>query len=205
MAFFSNLLGGTGPWPVFHRLKPVPRVVTLRRFPMPNVLVIEDEEKYRRAIGLHLSASGYQVKAAGTAEEGLKNASDADLVLTDLKLPGMDGIAFLEQLRAQNVHTPVIVMSAFGTVEIAVEAMKKGAADFLPKPFSLDHLTVVVEKALEVRKLRDENRELREALGQRYQFENIIGKSAPMQEIFATITRVAPTRATVQIGRASCR
>jgi two-component system response regulator AtoC len=144
----------------------------------PTVLVIEDEEKHRRVIGLHLSSDGYGVKAAGTAEEGLKQAAEADLVLTDLKLPGMDGLALLEQLHAQNAHLPVIVMSAFGTVEIAVEAMKKGAVDFLPKPFSLDHLTVVVEKALEVRKLRDENRELREALGQRYQFENIIGHSA---------------------------
>jgi DNA-binding NtrC family response regulator len=164
---------------------------------MPAVLVIEDEEKYRRVIGLHLSSCGYQVKAAGAAEEGLKYAGDVDLVLTDLKLPGMDGLAFLDRLRAQNMNTPVIVMSAFGTVESAVEAMKKGAVDFLPKPFSLDHLTVVVEKALEVRKLRDENRELREALNQRYQFENIVGRSAPMQEIFATVTRVAPTRATV--------
>ncbi len=136
----------------------------------------------------------------GTAEEGLKQAGaepGVDLVLTDLKLPGMDGLAFLEQLRAQNMLTPVIVMSAFGTVENAVEAMKKGAVDFLPKPFSLDHLTVVVEKALEVRKLREENRELREALGQRYQFENIIGVGPGMQEIFATITRVAPSRTTV--------
>jgi two-component system, NtrC family, response regulator AtoC len=165
-----------------------------------TVLVIEDEEKHRRVIGLQLSSEGYSVKAVGTAEEGLKQAGEADLVLTDLKLPGMDGLALLEQLHAQNAHLPVIVMSAFGTVEIAVEAMKKGAVDFLPKPFSLDHLTVVVEKALEVRKLRDENRELREALGQRYQFENIIGKSAPMQEIFATITRVAPTRATVLLA-----
>ena len=164
---------------------------------MPVILVIEDEEKYRRVISLHLSSSGYAVKAAGTAEDGLKLAGEADLVLTDLKLPGMDGLAFLEQLRAQNMLTPVIVMSAFGTVENAVEAMKKGAVDFLPKPFSLDHLSVVVEKALEVRKLRDENRELREALGKKYQFENIIGHSAAMQEIFATITRVAPTRATV--------
>ena len=88
----------------------------------------------------------------------------------------MDGLELLEKLHAQNSHTPVIVMSAFGTVENAVEAMKRGAVDFLPKPFSLDHLTVVVEKALEVSKLRDENRELREALGQRYQFENIIGQ-----------------------------
>jgi DNA-binding NtrC family response regulator len=167
---------------------------------MSLILVIEDEEKYRRVIGLHLSSSGYQVRAVGTAEEGLKQASvepPADLVLTDLKLPGMDGLSFLEKLHEQNMHTPVIVMSAFGTVENAVEAMKKGAVDFLPKPFSLDHLSVVVEKALEVRKLRDENRELREALGKRYQFENIIGNSPAMQEIFATITRVAPTRATV--------
>jgi DNA-binding NtrC family response regulator len=165
-----------------------------------TVLVIEDEEKARRVVGLQLSSDGYAVKAVGTAEEGLKLAGEADLVLTDLKLPGMDGLALLEKLHAQNAHLPVIVMSAFGTVEIAVEAMKKGAVDFLPKPFSLDHLTVVVEKALEVRKLRDENRELREALGQRYQFENIIGKSSPMQEIFATITRVAPTRATVLLA-----
>ncbi|HEY1756872.1 MAG TPA: sigma-54 dependent transcriptional regulator [Bryobacteraceae bacterium] len=164
---------------------------------MSVILVIEDEEKYRRVISLHLSSSGYTVKAAGTAEDGLKVAAEADLVLTDLKLPGMDGLALLEQLRAQNMLTPVIVMSAFGTVEIAVEAMKKGAVDFLPKPFSLDHLSVVVEKALEVRQLRAENRELREALGKKYQFENIIGHSPAMQEIFATITRVAPTRATV--------
>src|SRR5215469_16925277 len=164
---------------------------------MSAVLVIEDEEKYRRVIGLHLSSCGYEVKAVRAAEEGLKHAGDVDLVLTDLKLPGMDGLAFRDQLHAQNMNTPVIVMSAFGTVEIAVDAMKKGAVDFLPKPFSLDHLTVVVEKALEVRKLRDENRELREALNQRYQFENIVGRSAPMQEIFGTVARVAPTRATV--------
>jgi DNA-binding NtrC family response regulator len=168
--------------------------------PRSAILVIEDEEKYRRVIGLHLSSAGYEVKAAGTAEDGLKLAGDVDLILTDLKLPGMDGLAFIEKIRAQNTHTPVIVMSAFGTIENAVEAMKKGAVDFIPKPFSLDHLTVVVEKALEVRKLRDENRELREALGQKYQFANIIGHSRPMQEIFATIMRVAPTRATVLLA-----
>src|SRR6202050_589774 len=168
--------------------------------PRPAILVIEDEEKYRRVIGLHLSSAGFDVKAAATAEDGLKLAADVDLILTDLKLPGMDGLAFIEKLRAQNTHTPVIVMSAFGTIENAVEAMKKGAVDFIPKPFSLDHLTVVVEKALEVRKLGDENRELREALGQRYQFENIIGHSRAMQEIFATIMRVAPTRATVLLA-----
>src|SRR5579872_5525194 len=164
------------------------------------ILVIEDEEKQRRVVGLHLAGAGYEVKGAGTAEEGWKLAGDVDLILTDLKLPGMDGLELLEKLKAQNSRTPVVVMSAFSTVENAVEAMKRGAVDFLPKPFSLDHLSVVVEKALEVRKLRDENRELREALGQRYQFENIIGSSPAMQEIFATIMRVAPTRATVLLA-----
>src|ERR1700733_9611721 len=162
-----------------------------------SILVIEDEEKQRRVVGLHLAAADYDVKGAGTTEEGWKLAGDVDLILTDLKLPGMDGLELLEKLKAQNSHTPVVVMSAFSTVENAVEAMKRGAVDFLPKPFSLDHLSVVVEKALEVRKLADENRELREALGKKYQFENIIGHSPAMQEIFATITRVAPTRATV--------
>src|SRR3954463_10110188 len=108
----------------------------------PTVVVIEDEEKFRRVIGLHLASLGYGVKAAGGAEEGVKLAEDADLVLTDLKLPGMSGLELLEKVRAQNAELPVVVMSAFGTVEIAVEAMKKGAADFLPKPFSLDHLSV---------------------------------------------------------------
>jgi DNA-binding NtrC family response regulator len=169
-----------------------------------TILVIEDEEKHRRVIGLHLASAGYEVRAAGTAEEGLKLAGDVagdvDLILTDLKLPGMDGLEMMEKLKAQNSTTPVIVMSAFSTVENAVGAMKLGAVDFLPKPFSLDHLTVVVEKALEVRKLRDENRELREALGERYHLDNIIGRSQPMQEIFATVMRVAPTRATVLLA-----
>jgi len=164
------------------------------------ILVIEDEEKLRRTIGLHLASASYDVKAAGSAEEGIKYAGDVDLVLTDLRLPGMDGLTLLEKLKEQNTQAPVIVMSAFGTVENAVEAMKKGAVDFLPKPFSLDHLSVVVEKALEFSKLRVENRELRAALGEKYQFENIIGRSPAMQEIFATITRVAGTRATVLLA-----
>jgi DNA-binding NtrC family response regulator len=165
-----------------------------------TILVIEDEEKLRRVVGLHLASAGYNVQAAGTAEEGWKLADGADLVLTDLKLPGMDGLELLEKLKQQNSHTPVVVMSAFGTVENAVEAMKHGAVDFLPKPFSLDHLSVVVDKAMDVRQLRDENRELREALGEKYQFENIIGRSPAMQEIFATVMRVAPTRATVLLA-----
>ena len=100
-----------------------------------KILVIEDEEKHRRVLGLHLASKGFEVKAAGTAEEGLKHAADADLVLTDLKLPGMDGLEMMEQLRSINAVAPVIVMSAFGTVEVAVEAMKQGAYHYANKPF----------------------------------------------------------------------
>ncbi len=117
----------------------------------------------------------------------------ADLVLTDLKLPNMDGLQFLSLIRRQNAQVPVVMMTAFGSVETAVEAMKAGATDFLLKPFSLDHLMQVVHKALEMRALRDENRQLKEELGRRYEFDNIIGRSGAMQEIFATIERVAPT------------
>ncbi len=165
-----------------------------------TILVVEDEEKLRRVLQLQLEGSGFQVLQAGTAEQGLKLAEQAELVLTDLKLPGMDGLGLLAALRRQNSFTPVVVMTAFGTVENAVEAMKSGAADFLMKPFSLDHLTTVVQKALEMRSLRAENQELREALGHRYEFDNIIGRSPSMQEIFATVARVAPTRATVLLA-----
>ncbi|HTR38464.1 MAG TPA: sigma-54 dependent transcriptional regulator [Bryobacteraceae bacterium] len=162
-----------------------------------TVLVVEDEEKLRRVMELQLKTAGFEVEQAGNAEEGLKLADDADVILTDLRLPGMSGLDMLQKIREQDSHKPVIVMTAFGSIETAVEAMKAGAVDFLPKPFSLDHLMTVVNKALEVRSLREENRELRAELSQRYQFDNIVGRSGAMREIFATIERVAPTRATV--------
>ncbi|MFB3776160.1 MAG: sigma-54-dependent transcriptional regulator [Bryobacteraceae bacterium] len=165
-----------------------------------RILVVEDEEKLRRVIELHLASSGYEVDKAGSAEEALRLADRADLILTDLRLPGMDGIELLSVVQRQDSRTPVVVMTAFGSVERAVEAMKAGAVDFLMKPFSLDHLVTVIAKALEVRALRDENRQLREELGRRYAFDNVIGRSAAMQEIFATIMRVAPTRATVLLA-----
>jgi DNA-binding NtrC family response regulator len=165
-----------------------------------RVLIVEDEEKLRRVLELQLRSAGFDTELAGSAEEALKLADRADLILTDLRLPGLDGLELLALLRRQNMQTPVLVMTAYGTIETAVEAMKAGAADFLPKPFSLDHLMTVIRKALELRALQDENRQLREELGRRYQFENIIGGSGAMQEIFATLARVAPTRATVLLA-----
>jgi DNA-binding NtrC family response regulator len=166
----------------------------------PRILVVDDEEKLRRVIELQLSTAGFEVDKAASAEEALKLAERADLVLTDLKLPGMDGLGLLAAIRRQNMFAPVIMMTAFGSIQVAVEAMKAGAADFLLKPFSLDHLMAVIQKALEMRALRDENRQLREELGKRYEFDNIVGRSTAMQEIFATIERVAPTRATVLLA-----
>ena len=162
-----------------------------------RILIIEDEEKLRRVLELHLASAGYEVESAGTAEQGWKLADRADLIITDLRLPDFDGLELLARLRRQNTRTPVIVITAYGSVETAVEAMRRGADDFVLKPFSLDHLSTVIEKALQRRALEDENLRLREELGHRYDFRNIIGRSAAMQEIFATIERVAPTRATV--------
>uniref|UniRef100_UPI0015D6E5C0 sigma-54-dependent transcriptional regulator n=1 Tax=Nevskia soli TaxID=418856 RepID=UPI0015D6E5C0 len=166
----------------------------------PNVLVVEDEEKLRRVIELRLDSEGFDVSQAASAEAALPLAQRADLILSDLRLPGMDGMELLELLRRQNSMAPVILMTAHGSVNAAVEAMKTGAADFLEKPFSLDHLVAIVRKAVEVRSLRDENRKLKEELGRRYEICNIIGHSKPMQDIFATILRVAPTRATVLLA-----
>ena len=162
-----------------------------------RILVVEDEEKLRRVIELQLQSAGHEVQQARTAEDALPLSSTADLILTDLRLPGMDGLAFLEQLRKRSVSAPVIVMTAFGTVEGAVQAMKAGAADFLPKPFSMDHLMTVVDKTLEVRNLREENSALRQQLGGRYDFANIIGSSPPMIEILDTVRRIAPKTSTV--------
>src|SRR5271154_3519382 len=162
-----------------------------------TILVVEDEEKLRRVVELQLKGAGFDVDQAGNVEDAMRLADRADVILTDLRLPGVSGLELLANLRRQDSHTPVIVMTAFGSIETAVEAMKAGAVDFLPKPFSLDHLMTVVDKALEVRTLRDENRQLRAELSQRYEFDNIIGRSPAMREIFATIERVAPTRATV--------
>jgi DNA-binding NtrC family response regulator len=162
-----------------------------------KILIVEDEDKLRRVIQLQLMQAGFDVEQARTAEEALPLLDRADLVLTDLRLPGMSGLEMLSLIQRQNAHAPVVMMTAHGSIETAVEAMKSGAVDFLLKPFSLDHLMTVVNKALEVRGLRDENRKLKEELGRRYEFDNIIGRSAPMQEIFASVLRVAPARATV--------
>jgi DNA-binding NtrC family response regulator len=169
---------------------------------MPAILIVEDEAKMRRLLELNLGEEGFTTLAAGDAETGLKllRESSVDLVVTDLKLPGMNGLEFLQAIKHQHAALPVIVMTAFGTVETAVEAMKAGASDYVLKPFSLAEMRMVIHKELDVHKLREENRSLREALGKRYTHPNVVARSPKMQEVLATVERVAPTNSTVLLG-----
>ncbi len=169
---------------------------------MPTVLIVEDEAKMRRLLELNLGEDGFTTLSAGDAESGLKllRENTVDLVVTDLKLPGMNGLEFLQAIKRQNAALPVVVMTAFGTVETAVEAMKAGASDYVLKPFSLSEMRMVIRKELDVRDLREENRSLREALGKRYAHPNVVARSVKMQEVLATVERVAPTNSTVLLG-----
>src|SRR5579863_5179262 len=156
----------------------------------------------RRLLELNLGEDGMTTLSAGDAETGLKLLRDnpVDLVLTDLKLPGMSGLEFLQAVKRQDATLPVVVMTAFGSVETAVEAMKAGASDYVLKPFSLAEMRIVIRKELDVHNLRQENRSLREALGKRYSHPNVVARSAKMQEVLATVERVAPTNSTVLLG-----
>ncbi|MGO9864945.1 MAG: sigma-54-dependent transcriptional regulator [Terriglobales bacterium] len=169
---------------------------------MPTILIIEDEAKMRRLLELNLGDDGFKTLSAGDAETGLKllASEPVHLVLTDLKLPGISGLELLQTAKQQNPALPVVVMTAFGSVETAVEAMKAGASDYVLKPFSLAEMRMVVRKELDNSRLREENRSLREALGQKYSHPNIVAVSSKMQEVLATVERVAPTNSTVLLG-----
>ena len=166
------------------------------------ILVVEDEAKMRRLLELHLGDEGFAVHSAADAETGLQLLAreKPDLVVTDLRLPGMSGLEFLQAVKRVNAALPVVVMTAYGTVESAVEAMKIGASDYVTKPFSLDELVLVIRKELDSQRLRDENRNLREALGRRYAYANIVAQSDKMQAVLAMVERVAPTNSTVLLG-----
>jgi DNA-binding NtrC family response regulator len=169
---------------------------------MPNILIVEDEPRMRRLLEISLGEDGHIVHTAGDAESGLAylRKEETDLVLTDLKLPGMGGLEFLQQGKRLDPAVPFVVMTAYGSVETAVEAMKAGASDYVLKPFTMAEMKLVINKELDVQQVRDENRRLKEALGKRYHFQNIVGRSKKMQEVLALVERVAPTNSTVLIG-----
>ena len=166
--------------------------------PKSRVLVIDDEAAIRDSLRMTLEYEGYEFFGAATGQEGLALAEREapDLVLLDVKMPGMDGIEVLERLRNMNDAVPVIVVSGHGTIQTAVEATKKGAFDFIEKPFASERVLVSLRNALDSRQLRDEVRSLKKAVEVRHQ---MIGDSAGLKQVMAAIGRAAPTNATVLI------
>src|SRR5512143_4043859 len=166
-----------------------------------NILVVDDEKNILKVVSLTLKDHGYGVETAQSVEEALSKfrGGTFDLVVTDLKLPGRSGGELLAELKAEKPDLPVIVITAFGTIENAVDAMKKGAFNYLTKPVNPDELVNVAREALEKYELKRENAVLKSELRQKYTFSNIIGKSAAMQEVFDTVRMVAKTYSSVLI------
>ncbi|MCX6826661.1 MAG: sigma-54 dependent transcriptional regulator [candidate division Zixibacteria bacterium] len=160
---------------------------------MPSILVIDDKDSMRTMLSQTLIEEGYQVDVADNGKKALDLArvKSYDLALTDLKMPDMDGLEVLSSLKDIDSDMAVIIMTAYGTVESAVAAMKKGAFDFITKPFDPDHLNVIIERALENRRLVAENSLLREELAQNLGFSEIIGQNEKMKEVSGLIRKVA--------------
>jgi DNA-binding NtrC family response regulator len=167
----------------------------------PTVLLIDDDDSLRRVMEYTLHEAGYRVVTASHGEQGLQLFSQEEpaVVVTDIQMPGLTGYEVLKAIKETRSATLVIVITAFGTVEKAVEAMKLGAYDYLTKPFSRDELRLVVDKAFSFRGLQEENVRLREQLSDRVDFSHLIGISDEMRQVFDIVRRVAPSEATVMI------
>lgn len=166
-----------------------------------TVLIIDDEKNIREGLAAALEMEGYTVALAADGKQGLARMvkGDIDLVITDLRMPEVSGEQVLAKVAAENPGVPVIVLTGHGSIDSAVEAMRNGAYDFLTKPLNLDQLILIVKRALESRELAIKHRELLEQLNSRKSFESIIGKSAEMQKIFATVRKAADSKASVLI------
>ena len=163
------------------------------------VLIIDDEAEIRESLQTLLEMEGFAVETAATGEAGLQRLGEQpfDLILLDLALPGRDGMDILAEIRAHEARLPVIMITAYGTVENAVRAMQSGAANFVQKPWDNEKLLADVRAAVGWRRAEEENIQLKRALKQRYNFENIVGKSEPMLKIFDLVAQVANSRSTV--------
>lgn len=174
--------------------------------PPRRILVVDDEVDLASSCQRLLQGKGYDTSIAASGEEALEQIEQSDnieLVLTDLKMPGMGGMELLRTLRSDHPEILVVMMTAYSTVEDAVEAMALGAVNFVPKPFTPDHLLIVIGRALEEHTLRRENRNLRDQLSRQYSFDNIIGKSLAMTQVFESIRKIAETDISVLVSGAS--
>jgi len=168
---------------------------------IPKILIIDDDASLRRVVEYNLQEAGYQVLSAAGGEAGMSLFAEETpaLVITDMKMPGMDGMQVLKAVKERVPETLVIMVTAFGTVDVAVEAMKAGAYDYITKPFNRDELRLVVAKALQLRGLTAENRRLKEELSVKTDFRTIVGSSRGMERVFEIVDKVADTDASVLI------
>ncbi len=168
---------------------------------METILIVDDEKNYLVVLEALLGPEGYEIMTTDNAADALRliRDSDLDLVITDMKMPGMSGMELLEESKKIRPELPVIMMTAYGTIELAVEAMKKQAYDYITKPFQNEQLKLTIKKALENHRLARENRRLNDALLDRYRFGNIVGKSKPMLKVYDLVSRIAQSRASVLI------
>lgn len=164
-----------------------------------HILVVDDEVNIRNALVTMLEKKGYQVRGVGTAEEALEQleAGGMDLVITDMKMPGIGGMELLRRLKNQWPDTEVVVMTAYGSINTAVEAMRLGAYDYLTKPIDRERFPIVIDKALERHALATENKQLRDRLETRTRFDQMVGESEPLQRVYTLVEMVAESDVTV--------
>ena len=170
-------------------------------FTVRRVLVVDDEENLRLVLRTLLRRHGYEVETAPTGEEalGLVDSFGPDVVLTDVRMPKMGGLDLLATLKAKGNEATVIVMSAYGNMDLAIEAIKGGAYDYVQKPFKPDEIVLALRKAEERESLRRENRALRDEIRKEHRFEDILAKSGKMQDIFRTIAKISEYKTTVLV------
>lgn len=166
-----------------------------------TILLVDDDASLRKVLQFNLEQEGYTVITAADGNEALRlyDENAPELVITDIKMPGIDGIDLLKEIKRRDIDKLVIVITAFGTIDNAIEAMKLGAYDYITKPFNRDEMKLVVRKAFELERLRSRTHLLEAQLVDRFSFENIIGGSSRMAEVFEVVRRVAPSDVTVLI------
>ncbi len=166
-----------------------------------RILFVDDDAEMRSMVSEFLQSERYVVTLAENGKDALDKIMnfDFDAVVTDLRMKEMDGLSLLHQIHSQNPLLPVILITAFGSIETAVEAIKEGATNFVPKPFKMQTLKAIVDKAIEQKRMMEENRYLKEELGEKYSFHNIIGKSKEMQLIFQLIRQIAGSQSSVLV------
>ncbi len=168
---------------------------------MRRVLVVDDEENLRLVVRSFLRRDGYEVETAASGEEALRliESFGPDFILTDVKMPKMGGMDLLQTLKAKGSEVTVILMSAYGSLDLAIEAIKAGAYDYIPKPFKPEELLLTLRKAEERETLRRENRALKQEIRDKARFEELLAKSAEMQVVFKTVAKIADFKTTALI------